>query len=56
MFYRNIGDTSYFLPEQVVKEFDEWFDLLMDTDGEAFYGLCKDFDEKFKEYEEIEYE
>lgn len=26
----------------------------MDTDGEAFYDLCKDFDEKFKEYEEIE--
>ncbi|QGH72617.1 MAG: hypothetical protein [Myoviridae sp. ctThM1] len=51
---RYIGDTVYSLPEDAVEEFDEWFELLMDTDGEAFYDLCKDFDEKFREYEEIE--
>lgn len=51
---RYIGDVVYNLPEDIVKEFDEWFDLLMDTDGEAFYDLSKDFDEKFRQYEEIE--
>lgn len=51
---RYIGDIVYNLPEDVVEEFDQWFDLLMDTDGEAFYALCKDFDEKFRGYEEIE--
>lgn len=54
MKQRHLGDIVYNLPEDAVEEFDEWFDLLMDTDGEAFYDLCKDFDEKFREYEEIE--